>query len=231
MNSGELEAKLKSLAATVEQQAVKLKSMEKLEARLTALEDIEAIKKLQRSYSYYLEHWQEEELIGLFSHADDVTIEINDIGQFKGWNDVRECYRFEGHYPEYPGLTKAPPEFLHILMPIAGIVDLEPDGKTAKGRWYGFFLGAQRKQGVLRAMIACGIWENEFVKEYGVWKIKKIFWNDIISSPIDEGWVKTPALLNPKHKEARAPGSDTHFHMYPSGYIFPYHYKNPVTGK
>ena len=202
-----------------------------LEAKLQKTEDIEAIKKLQNAYSYYLEHWQEEELIGLFSHADDVTVEINDFGQFKGWNDVRECYRFEDHYPEYPGLKTAPGEYLHIMMPIAGIVDLDPNGKTAKGRWYGFFLGAQRKKGVLRAMIACGIWENEFVKEDGIWKIKKIFWNDIISSPIDEGWVKTPALLNPKHKNAREPGPDTHFHMYPSGYIFPYHYKNPVTGK
>ena len=203
----------------------------KLEVEVQAARDIEAIKKLQNAYSYYLEHWQEEELVDLFSHSDEVSVEINDTGLFKGWNDVRECYRWEGHYPAYRGTTKAPPEFLHIMMPIAGIIDLEPDGKTARGRWYGFVLAAQRKEGVLRSMIACGIWENEFIKEDGIWKILKIFWNDIISSPIEEGWVKTPALLNPKHKDAREPGPNTHFSMYPSGYIFPYHYKNPVTGK
>jgi hypothetical protein len=116
-------------------------------------------------------------------------------------------------------------------MPTAGIVDLAPDGKTAKGRWYGFFLGAQRREGALRSLIGCGIWENDFIKEDGIWKILKIFWNDIISSPLDEGWVKTPDILNPKHKHAPPPGPNTHFLTYPSGYIFPYHYKNPVTGK
>ena len=203
----------------------------KLEIRLSASEDIVAIKKLQNAYGYYLEHWQEEEILGLFSHDDEAAVEINDFGLFRGWEEIKNCYRFEDHYPEYPGLKKAPGEYLHILMPIAGIIDLNRNGKTAKGRWYGFFLGAQRKHGALRAMIACGIWENEFVKEAGIWKIFKVFWNDIISSPLDEGWVKTPALLNPKHKDAHAPGPDTHFNMYPSGYIFPYHYKNPVTGK
>jgi len=221
MNSAELETMVRKFEATVE----------KLEARIQSTEDIEAINKLQNAYGYYLEHWQEEELLSLFSHSDDAAVEINDFGLFTGWQEITNCYRFEDHYPEYPGLKKAPGEYLHIMMPIAGIVHLGPDGKTAKGRWYGFFLGAQRKVGVLRSMIACGIWENDFVKEDGIWKIKKIFWNDIISSPLEEGWVKTPALLNPKHKDAHAPGPDTHFLMYPSGYIFPYHYKNPVTGK
>jgi hypothetical protein len=221
MNQVELAAKVRHLE----------KAAAELAASLGAAEDIEAIKKLQCAYGYYLEHWEEEQILGLFSQSDETTVEINDFGLFKGWKEIKACYRFEDHYPEYPGLKKAPGEYLHILMPLAGIINLEPDGKTAKGRWYGFFLGAQRKHGVLRDMIACGIWENQFVKEDGVWKILKIFWNDIISSPLEEGWVKTPALLNPKHKDYHAPGPDTHFHMYPSGYIFPYHYKNPVTGK
>ena len=33
---------------------------------------------------------------------------------------------------------KKPPEFLHGLMQLSGIVDVDPGGKTAKGRWYGF---------------------------------------------------------------------------------------------
>ena len=202
----------------------------KLEAEVQATKDIEAIKKLQYAYSYYLEHWEEEQLIGLFSHNPEVAVEINDFGLFRGWEGIKECYKFEDHYPNYPGLKKAPGEYLHILMPIAGIVDLNPDGKTAKGRFYGFFLGAQRREGKLRSLIGAGIWENDFIKEDGIWKILKIFWNDIISSPLDEGWVKTPDMLNPKHKNAPPAGPNTTFLHYPSGYIFPYHYKNPVTG-
>ena len=221
MKPEELEAKVKALSETTA----------KMQARLTRIEDIEAIKKLQRAYGYYLEHWEEENLIGLWSHRPDITLEINASGQYKGWEGIKRAFNFAGHYPAYEGVPKAPGEYLHILMPIAGIVDLDPDGTTAKGRWYGFFLGAQRRGGQLRALIGCGIWENEYVKEEGIWKIKKFFFNDIISSPLDEGWVKTPYLSNPKHKETLPPGPGTHFQHYPSGYIFPYHYKNPVTGK
>ena len=48
--------------------------------------------------------------------------------------------------PPITGRKKAPPEFLHILMPLAGIVDVDPDGKNAKGRWYGYFLGAMPRE-------------------------------------------------------------------------------------
>ena len=221
MKPEELEAKVKALSETTA----------KMQARLTRIEDIEAIKKLQRAYGYYLEHWEEENLIGLWSHRPDITLEINASGQYKGWEGIKRAFNFAGHYPAYEGVPKAPGEYLHILMPIAGIVDLDPDGTTAKGRWYGFFLGAQRRGGQLRALIGCGIWENEYVKEDGIWKFKKLFFNDIISTPLDEGWVKTPYLANPPHAETPPPGTGTHFQHYPSGYIFPYHYKNPVTGK
>ena len=221
MKPQELEAKVKTLSEIVTT----------LETRLTRIEDIASIKKLQRAYGYYLEYWQEEQILGLWSHRDDVTVETGASGQYKGWEGVKHYFRFSNRFTAFSGAEKAPPEYLHILMPTAGIVDVEPDGKTAKGRWYGFFLGAMPRGGILRALIGCGIWEDEYVKEDGIWKLKKVFWNEIISSPLDEGWVKTPYIGNPKHQEAPPPGPNTRFAPYPSGYIFPYHYKNPVTGE
>jgi hypothetical protein len=50
--------------------------------------------------------------------------------------------------------------------------------------------------GKLRAMIGSGIWENEYVKEDGKWKILKIFRNEKTASPLEEWWVKTPYLTN-----------------------------------
>ena len=50
MKQEELEAKVKTLSETIA----------KLEAKLTRMENIESIKKLQRAYGYYLEHWQED---------------------------------------------------------------------------------------------------------------------------------------------------------------------------
>ena len=220
MTVADLEAKVEALS----------KSIKKLEKQAQAQADIEAIKKLQRSYGFYLEHWQEDEIVELFSRSPDVQLEINDTGCFKGWEAIRDSFNFADHYTAY-GVKKAPGEFLHILMPLAGIVDLDKNGKTAKGRWYGFFLGAMPRPVKTEALIGCGIWENEFVKEDGIWKFMKLKFNDIISSPLDEGWVKTPYLANPPANDRPPSGPNTHAQTYPSGYIFPYHYKNPVTGK
>ena len=214
-----LEAKVKTLSETIS----------KLEASLTRMQDIEDIKKLHRAYGYYLEHWQEEEIVELFSRSPDVSLEMNDGGLYKGYDAIKQHFNFASHYTAYGGATKAPGELLHILMPIAGIVDLDSNGKTAKGRWYGFFLGAMPRPVETRALIGCGIWENEYIKEDGIWKIFKLFWNDIFCSPLDEGWVKNPFLGH--DMKTRASSANYHFQHYPSGYIFPYHYKNPVTGK
>ena len=48
MKSADLNATVQKMESTVE----------KLETKLLAKEDIEAINKLQNAYSYYLEHWQ-----------------------------------------------------------------------------------------------------------------------------------------------------------------------------
>ena len=136
MKSDNLAAQIDVLEATIKQ----------LEAKVRLTEDIEAIKKLQRAYGYYLEHWQEEELKGLFSHHPDVSVEINDVGQYKGWEGVEKAFNFAGPLHRLNGHAKtAPPEYLHILMPLSGIVDVDPDGNNAKGRWYGYFLGAMRR--------------------------------------------------------------------------------------
>jgi hypothetical protein len=235
MESNELEAKVKVLAETVEKLEAELKNRvafaEKQAIKLQTAEDIEAIRKLQHAYCYYLEHWQEDQILALFSHSPDVAVELNETGLYKGWEAVKKSFHFPVHYTGYGGEKTAPPEFLHLIMPLAGIIDVDPDGKNAKARWYSLFHGALYRGGKLRAMIGASIWENEYIKEDGVWKFKKLFFNNIFSSPWEDGWVKTPYLSNPPNQDRPAPGPDTHFATYPSGYIFPYHYKNPVTGK
>ena len=59
MKTEELEEKVQGLAKTVD----------KLVAKIQIAEDIESIKKLQRAYGYYLEHWQADEIVALWSHS------------------------------------------------------------------------------------------------------------------------------------------------------------------
>ena len=194
----------------------------KLEMRLRVLEDKEEISRLQRSYSYYLEHWQGEQIVGLFSNSPDVSVDIG-----KGMNVGQEGIR------EFFIKDQLPEGLLHLLMTLSGIVDVDPNGKTAMGRWYGFGCYAVPVDGMTRALWAVGVWENEYVKEDGKWKIKKILFNRIFTTPFEDGWVKTPMTKI----EFGVPevGSETRpsafFKPYPSEEVLPYHYKNPVTGK
>jgi hypothetical protein len=199
-----------------------------LEARIQRLEDIEAIRKLQYAYGYYIQHWQEDELIGLFSKNG--CIDMGKGGLYQGVEGLKMFFNYSNHYGTTA--TKAPPDYLHQLMPLCGIIDVETDGKTAKGRWYGFGVYAIPTAKKAQALFGTGIWENEFVKEDGTWKFLRLSYSLTFSSPYEDGWVKTPTWSGkPNPTAIPATGKDTGATPYPSGYIFPYHYKNPVTGK
>jgi len=188
------------------------KRLKTLEDSVRTIQDMEEIKQLQKIYGYYLEHWQGEQIIDLFSDAPDTSVELFK-GVYLGKDGVKRC--FSGR--------KVPPEELHALMQLSGVVDVDPGGKTAKGRWYGFGCLAVPRDGVIRATFESGIYENEYVKEGGKWKFKKLHWNRTFGTPYEDGWVKTPVLEPPKPDRINT--------AYPSGYIVPYHYKHPITGK
>jgi hypothetical protein len=208
--------------------------VEELEARIKTLEDqvrilqdIEDIKKLQRAYGYYLEHWMAAEIVDLFSDGPDVALEWPE-GKYLGKEGVKRY--FEGN-------ERKDPEFLHQLMQLSPVVDIEPDGKTARGRWYCWGAITFPRGGGVIPSFQSGLYENEYVKEEGKWKIKRFRWQMIYSVKPGEGLVKPErvAAVDPKAKfggGTRPDVPDTRFeHRYPSGYIFPFHYKHPVTGK
>ncbi len=65
MNIEEMEARIQAL----EEQ---LKTQEK---KLAILDDIEAIKRLQKAYNYYVEHMMGQEVIDCFADSKDVVLE------------------------------------------------------------------------------------------------------------------------------------------------------------
>ena len=205
-------------------------TIKELEARVQLLEDIEAIKKLQRAYCYYLEHWQDEEIIGLCSQSPDVSVEIGDSGFYKGKEGVIKFFTYSNHF--FTSQPKPPPEFLHLLMPLVGYCRCGSGRQNSKRQmvWFGPY--GNSKEGKIRAIISGGIWENEYVKEDGKWKFKKLLFYTIFGTPFEDGWVKTPHFERPIPPDKRPPPSPNNITTpYPSGYIFPYHYKNPVTDK
>jgi hypothetical protein len=196
-----------------------------LEKRTQKLQDIEDIKTLQKSYGYYIEHWMADEIIDLFSDGPDVSLTLA-AGTYLGKKSITNYFK---------RMSNPSPEFMHQVMQLSGIVTVAPNGKTAKGRWYGFGAIAVPLPGGVRQLFMGGIYGGEYVKEDGKWKFKKLRFDQVYSATPVEGWVKQDRLVTASPQaslprlEADIPRTVSS--RYPSGYIFPFHYKHPVTGK
>lgn len=209
--------------------------VEELEARIKTLEDqirtmqdIEEIKKVQRAYGYFLENWMTDEVVDLFADGPDTVLLVH-AGEFRGKEGVKKFFR-----PRNQKKVKRIPGFFHQVMQLSPIIDVAPDGRTAKGRWYGFGANASPvKDGVFQGWMN-GVYENEYVKENGKWKIKKLGWYMYFFAPYHVGWVEPENQCDPAFRHQPpdlspdAPSEDT---FYPSQFITPFHFEHPVTGK
>jgi hypothetical protein len=201
--------------------------LKELENRVRILDHLEAIKRLQRAFGYYLEHWMYEEILDLFSDSPEVELNIM-VGIYLGKEGVRRYVTGEKE-------RSVNPEVLHQVMQLSGIVDIAPDGKTAEGRWYGFgAISLPSDKGIIQNLSG-GIYNAKYIKEDGKWKILKFIWNPTYMFDPRVGWVK-PDRVAPigDRKIAEPPRPDRPRPLdtrYPSGYIAPFHYKHPVTGK
>ena len=204
-----------------------------LEKRLQVVEDTIQIDRLQKIYGYYIDNGQQQKALDLFSDNAE-SIEIADRGVFKGKEGVHRFFfeylgggrRKEGDAEELPSSGIMLFHQMH-----QGVITVAPDGKTAEGRWYLVMIQAWpvNPGESPRSVLGHGVYENEFVKEDGVWRFQKMFMSLDFRSPIEGGWVEIPVVSG-----GRAPQSDeppTAYHPYPDRRIVPFHWKHPVTGK
>jgi hypothetical protein len=181
-------------------------------------QDVFAINNLEDAYGYYVDKAKWDEVTDLFTN--DGTLEIGLRGVYVGKERVRAyLYRL--------GELKYGTLFNHSqLQPI---ITVDPDGKTAKGRWRAFIQVGQLQT---RAQWGEAIYENDYVKEDGLWKIKKLHAYFTYYVPYLKGWDQggdpPPAALAGLPPDQ--PTTET-YKLYPDVFIPPYHYKNPVTGK
>lgn len=190
--------------------------LDELDARITRLEDMNQVEKVQRAYGYFVDKGQWTQLSELF--ADDATLEIGGKGLFLGKKRVLE-YMQTAFGPDGPheGL-------LVNHMQFQPIVDISPDGKTAWVRSRAFVMS--------NGGWGLPLYEDEFIKEDGVWKFSRE------SGPFTmytswKGWGHD--ALNNTWPDKFDPPPDlpptTVYLTYPAYWIIPYHYPNPVTGE
>jgi len=216
VDNKELEKKLQLLEKRINAQ----------EKELTTLKDIEAIKKLQKAYGYYVEHMMYQEIVDCFADSPEVRLDWLE-GKWLGKEGMKKYFSF---------IQNRPLNFQHQVMQIAGIVDIDPDGQQASGRWYAF--GAMffpQPEGMKRSFVA-GIYEMRYIKEDGVWKILSISWVIPYGVTVSGEWrmpedVNRPYLAGQWRGPAPDIPIDREDQRYITGYIFPFHYNHPVSGK
>jgi hypothetical protein len=190
-----------------------------LELQIRNLQDIRDIEKLQRAYGFYLERWMFEDIVDLFSDSPEVTFSAT-TGEFKGKERIRQYFEYM--------LPRVTAEFSHHLMQLSGVIDVDADGKTAKGRWFGFGLpavpvGPSDPIPPVHGFLS-GIYEMDYIKENEIWKFLKLRWKIIAHISPKDGWVRTVT-------SNKRLGADIPPDSYPVDYRLPIHFKHPVTGK
>jgi hypothetical protein len=195
--------------------------LDEIERLITAAEDHAAIEQLQAIYGYYLATLQWDHLAELF--ADDGTIEIALRGVYKGRASVRRNLDLYGQ----AGLDNG---VLHNHMQFQPVISIAPDGRTANLRSRAFsMMGNFGQTGTWMG----GLYENEFVKEDGVWKFKKDHVFNTYFAPYATGWKTLATRAPPGITAANPPDAppSVRFDMFPKNFLPPFHYPNPVTGR
>lgn len=234
---------------TIEDVELRLKLLEEqnivLQKQIRTLQDIEEIKTLQRAYGYYIEHFMSKEIMDCFADDPNIAVHFVGKGSYTGKAGVRQCWETNPEKMDPPSLHEVgSPEFLHVAMQLSPVITINPEGKTAQGRWYGtgdIAIPMPMNKGIFYKHWL-GIYENDYLKQNGKWKIKILRLAIIYGYRPEEGFVKKERLMAkidtsfniPKPKfftpsEFEFEGIDGV--EYPSGFIPPFHYKHPVTGK
>lgn len=202
-------------------------AQESVEARLAAyrqrvalLEDHDAIENLQATFGYYFDKGLWEDTADLFTRNG--TFEYGQSGVYIGQERIRRALLLFG--PR--GLGQG---YLNNHMQLQPVITVAPDGKTAAGRWQGM---VQLSEPGANGVWGVGIYENEYVKERGVWKISKLHFYPTAFTDYDRGWarsmlpMKGPSALFPPDKPPTVV-----YRTMPGNYIPPFSYKHPVTGQ
>lgn len=190
--------------------------------QIELVKDRDDVEILVSAYGYYLDKSLWNQLADLF--ADDGQIEIGTRGAYIGRERIRAML-----HTVY-GVAGPKPDTLSNHMQLQPVIDVAPDGRTAKAR---IRLLYQTGRYGKAASWGGGIYENEYVKNNGVWQIKKVKTYTTFVANYVGGWAKSPRQANAAPSETFPPDIPPGpiVESFPNIYDFPFHYANPVTGR
>jgi hypothetical protein len=141
-------------------------------------EAVRAVKRVQETYSQYSQFGLWTDMAALF--ADNAQLSY-------GKDSAQGRQAVENYFVTTfgEGTQGLKPGGLHTQMVLRPLINLSADGQTAKGRWWEFSMTGQHG---VKAEWAAGIFENEYVRERGVWKISRMRYNPMFAGPYATGW-------------------------------------------
>src|ERR1700733_8689415 len=151
----------------------------RLSLEVQRAEDIRAVKKLEISWAQYVQ-------FGLWSQAASLFTENAEA--IYGGDDLKGRAAIGNYFLTMWGNGREglPAGGLHTVLDDCPVVNLSPDGQTAKGRWHEFSMTGQFGDS---ARWEQGIAENDYVKEKGIWKISRVNYYLETAGPYETGWV------------------------------------------
>ena len=196
-----------------------------LRQRVERLEGTRAIKKLQRAFGYYVDRGLWGEAADLFS--DDGTIEIGIDGVYGKARIAEYLRRLHGGQE---GLIYGQ---LNEWVTLQPAIDMAADGRSATARWRDLGMTGQYKQ---HAEWRDGIYENAYVNDGGVWKIRSLRLQVNFVAPYVKGWARLRSGQGLVRSEAskafppdRAPTVSSQ--SFPDMQVPPFQADHPVTGR
>jgi acetyl esterase/lipase len=209
-----------SMLASVKPKGSPAQRAADLQRRAARLKDEQDLENLQRIYGFYIDRAMWDQAADLF--AEDGTIEVAQQGVYVGRKRVREYLGLQGPH----GLVEG---WLNDHMQLQPVVTVDPLGETARMRSRELAMtGRVGGQGLWSE----GIYENTFVKQSGVWKIKSLHFYPTFITDHDKGWAKDaqPAPTASTQLPPDRPPSEQ-YAIFPKPHVPPFHYRNPVNGK
>ena len=196
----------------------------RLEQTASHLRDVNEIARLQRIYGYYLDRSDWDNVVDLLT--DDATAEYAGSGVYVGKESVRKLLYAIGY-----GKRGIPQGMLREHIQFQPVIDVAPDGLTAKGRWRVFaLLGVSGEYARWQA----GPYENEYRKEGGKWKISKIRWYETFTVPFEGGWkARLGQASNVSDRKMPTPDrpSTSNDGSWPQTSLPPYHFDAANVGR
>jgi hypothetical protein len=154
-----------------------------LEQRVSRLEDIEALRQLKLTYARLCDNgYDADGIVELFDPEGDVSWEGGSFGTYNGHEEIRGFFQ---------DVSSEILWAVHLM--INPLVEVAPDGSSAKGSWYLLELTTMTSAedgAPPDAVIMTGIYDDRFIKRQGRWRFQRIKIDFQQISNLNRGWVE-----------------------------------------